>query len=982
MEAVGAVANIIAVVDLSAKVATLCYRYSQEVSSARADIERLRRQAEHLEVTLNAAKTLVERRNSSSFSISAAIIKAFDTCRTDLEYVLKRLDPNPLRTAMRRYGLRSLKWPFKSKEIDRLLTELKSYENTISVGLQLDQSGMLESIKEGVDRLQLRPTEDDMAYKKHHLMVPFTPDPDFVHRSSIEDWMKDQFDRPSQRMALVGMGGFGKSKLAIQFGHQVFADPGSSVFWVHGGNKAAFEESYRALADLLDLPRRHESEVNILALVRDWLQRDDIHPWFMIVDNADDGKVFFSGEDTLYSYLPKSTKGKVLVTSRSLDTAHRLIGNTKMIHRIQNMAEDQALELLQSLLETKADENDARDLVHALDFIPLAVKQAAAYINRRYPRVNAKSYLEDFFKSERRKVNLLLSDKGDLDRQAGVSNSVVVTWQVTFKQIRDEHPSAANLLSLMSQFQPQNIPEFMLQWYDDDFSTDDEEDTDDGGDNVTGRGHDEYDTENEVESEGGSVDGESSSGSDDDSEHEIERIAFEGDLDALRSYSLVDISTEGQFSMHSLIQFCTRQWISELGTSVRWNRLFVKLAARHFPYGDFENWPTCQVLLPHVEPTLSIRPLEQDATDDWAELLKRVSHYFQRVGQYSRAQALAEVSVGARSDVLGQDHFETLESKSTLASILYSQGKLKEAHDLGAEVVKVKKATLGVNHKMTLASMYDLAVVLYGQGRLDEAKTLSTEVLVARQTKLGPNHPNTLQSMADLGQTLRDLGRLQEAERLQRKVLEKRQTTLGHDHPNTLTSMNDLGLTLNDLGRLQEAESLQREVLAKRQATFGYDHPNTLTSMNNLSITLQNLGQLQEAERLQMDELQRCQVALGLYHPDTLISMGNLGLLLRDLGRLQEAEELEVETLGRRKTALGLNHPDTLLSMHNLAYTWHDQARLKEALSLMEDCACLTEGKLGHTHPYTQSSLRALQKWRAEIPLPEEVDEEWELENV
>jgi hypothetical protein len=86
------------------------------------------------------------------------------------------------------------------------------------------------------------------------------------------------------------------------------------------------------------------------------------------------------------------------------------------------------------------DEVAAIDLVHALDCVPLAVNQAAAYINRRSPRVSVASYLEEFRKSEKRKDSLLRSDKGDLGRHDGVSNSVVVTWQVTFEQISDRVP--------------------------------------------------------------------------------------------------------------------------------------------------------------------------------------------------------------------------------------------------------------------------------------------------------------------------------------------------------------------------------------------------------------------------------------------------------------------------------------------------------------------------------------------------------------
>ena len=139
MEAIGAVANIIALVDLSAKIAKVCFQYSREVSSARANIERLRRQAEHLEITLKAAQRLVEENQTSSFLTSQALIFTFKSCKNELERTLKKLQPSP----MRRYGIRSLKWPFKSKEIDQLLACLKDYEGSILAGLQVDQTYVL-----------------------------------------------------------------------------------------------------------------------------------------------------------------------------------------------------------------------------------------------------------------------------------------------------------------------------------------------------------------------------------------------------------------------------------------------------------------------------------------------------------------------------------------------------------------------------------------------------------------------------------------------------------------------------------------------------------------------------------------------------------------------------------------------------------------------------------------------------------------------
>lgn len=82
-------------------------------------------------------------------------------------------------------------------------------------------------------------------------------------------------------------------------------------------------------------------------------------------------------------------------------------------------------------------------------------------------RVTLWSYLEEFNRSQRQKQGLLRSDKGDLRRHEGAINSIVLTWQLTFTQIQMGEPRTANLLALLSQFQPQKIRETMLQRYED-----------------------------------------------------------------------------------------------------------------------------------------------------------------------------------------------------------------------------------------------------------------------------------------------------------------------------------------------------------------------------------------------------------------------------------------------------------------------------------------------------------------------------------
>ncbi|KAF6803947.1 Kinesin light chain 5 [Colletotrichum sojae] len=508
------------------------------------------------------------------------------------------------------------------------------------------------------------------------------------------------------------MGGFGgsKSQMAIQFAHRLHAtSPKTSVFWVHGSTKATFEESYRTIADVLALPRRHDPDVDVPVLVRDWLQREDVSPWLMVIDNADDTQMLFSkrnSEKPITSYLPKRENSKILITSRNSDAAERLTGNVRMIYTVPTMENEQALQLLQKKLGWDVNEAAASRLSRTLECIPLAVNQAAAYINKRSPRVTILSYLGEFQKSENRKGTLLRSDRGDIRRYDGVSNSVVVTWQVTFEQIKREQPRAANLLSLMSYFHAQNIPEYMLHDY--------------SSGNIGSKGaNDKY--------------------------GETSNIDFEDDLDVLRGYSLVTMTaTPGLLEMHSLVQFCTKVWISEFGSPDQWKTLFLQSASEHFPSGIFETWQQCQTLMPHIQPLLDKEPSEERNRLEWGKLLTNVSWYLVMLGNYSKAEVIVQQAVSTRAEILGQEHPSTLMSMANLALTYRDQGRWKEAEELEGWVMETRKMVLGEEHPDTLASMNNLAHTWMNQGLSQDAISLLQNCVALATRRLGSDHPNTL----------------------------------------------------------------------------------------------------------------------------------------------------------------------------------------------------------------------------------------------
>lgn len=139
-EAVGLAASIIAIVELSAKVGKLCVQYSTTAGNAKADVSRLQTRLKDLNICLEAAQRLLHDPKNTALATSRSLNDSLNACETGLAEVRDRLDPGSARKAMRRFGLRALKWPFESKEISTVIANLEHYKQTITLCLQVDQT--------------------------------------------------------------------------------------------------------------------------------------------------------------------------------------------------------------------------------------------------------------------------------------------------------------------------------------------------------------------------------------------------------------------------------------------------------------------------------------------------------------------------------------------------------------------------------------------------------------------------------------------------------------------------------------------------------------------------------------------------------------------------------------------------------------------------------------------------------------------------
>ncbi|KAI1354330.1 P-loop containing nucleoside triphosphate hydrolase protein [Xylaria sp. FL0043] len=781
--------------------------------------------------------------------------------------------------------------------------------------------------------------------------IPYRRDNEFVKRKSVLDRLHQICLKPASRAALVGLGGLGKSQLAIEQAYRMrdMCSHDKKEIWaflIHATTRARVEQGFKAIADAVKIPGRNNPGADILQLVYRWLGNEHNGHWLIILDSADDVDVFYDvdekakqsasverGKRALSSYLPQSSNGSIIVTTRDKRLAYKITGSYNNIVEVGPMDQDDALELLRIKSGPYYNKEDGAKVVQALECMPLAISQAAAYIQER---TSIKGFLRKFQKSEQDKSSLLRYDAGDLRRDGSASNSLLITWQISFDSIRSKRPSAADLLSRMSFFDCEGIPDYLVRLTDKD-----------------------KDYADEAQSDNESI------ASSKASDHE-----FEDDITILKNYCLITANERGDvFEMHGLVQLSTRIWLDVHGETEKFKKQYLSRMARAFPGRIFENWGIYRQLFPHAEKALHYRPNNQDNNKsliDWTDILFYSGWFSNEQGKYTIAEKMMTMARDARSTALGLEDTRTLDVMHELASTYWHQRRHKEAESLYTQVVEIMTRVQGPEDLRTLGSMNNLALAYHDLQRWDEAELLCLQVLKFQKKVRGPEHPHTLTTIHNLAATYSKQKRWEEAELLYVQVLETEERVLGPEHPNTLTTMHNLARTYLEQERWKEAELLQVQVLDLRKRVLGPEHPDTLYTMHSLAVTYSEQERWKEAELLYAQILEIRKRVLGPEHPDTLHTMYHLALTYSEQERWKEAELLEVQVLEISKRVLGPEHPGTLNTMHNLAWTWNKLGRGHDALELMEQCYELRVQVLGSEHPDTQDSLSFLQDWRME----------------
>jgi hypothetical protein len=140
MDGLSGAASVIAVIQLADRILTLCGNYARAVKDAKKDIECLHKEVKSVTEVLQKLIELLRGPNGTKLSASQSLDKALMDCSSELKGLERRLHPGKKHKVMRSIGLRALKWPLESNNVEKVVNNLERYKQLITLALQVDQT--------------------------------------------------------------------------------------------------------------------------------------------------------------------------------------------------------------------------------------------------------------------------------------------------------------------------------------------------------------------------------------------------------------------------------------------------------------------------------------------------------------------------------------------------------------------------------------------------------------------------------------------------------------------------------------------------------------------------------------------------------------------------------------------------------------------------------------------------------------------------
>jgi tetratricopeptide (TPR) repeat protein len=606
-------------------------------------------------------------------------------------------------------------------------------------------------------------TPADVAASKgvHNLPAPHSPV--FVDRQ--ED-MADlgvaiNGEPPAASPVVYGLGGTGKSTLALHFAHR-HCDRYNPVWWIPSDSPTSVISGLAELATRLNpyesLTAKTSAEGAAWAI--DWLQTHG--GWLLVFDNADSPR-------SLEPVLGKLTTGRHLITSRRATGWHRIAKPLVL----NTLPPDAAVDMLMDIIGPSDSDRPALErLASELGHLPLALEQAAAYI--QYTAITPAAYLDRLRRYPAR--TFAASAPSGTGREADNQRTIARIWQLSLQAITDEEPLAGDILRTFAWFAPDPVPrELAYEMHEDAFAVDDA----------------------------------------------LALLHAYSMITLTRQSFTIHRLVQ---AVARIPDPCDPHRTAEAISQARDHAAqLLHAALPENPLFNVPAWPRWRELLPHVLALTDLIGAGHD-TPTTAAILLAACGFLQGDGHYAQAIACAHRAVDAYRRLSGPDDPATLTARSFLASAHRAAGDLATATPLHQQNLADSERVLGGDHPETLVARANLAYLYALQDQPARALELHQRNLTDYERVLGPDHPHTLNARANLASCHRALGDLTSAIALHQQSVTDYTRVFGADHSESITARSNLAYAYQLAQDFQQAVPLFEQVLADRERLFGPDH--------------------------------------------------------------------------------------------------------------------------------------------------------------
>jgi hypothetical protein len=652
-----------------------------------------------------------------------------------------------------------------------------AFRNEVAAGVRAAEFGDLQGLVQGLstgvqgELAKLAKRHEQQDGREAGLALRVAPRPVFL--AGREELLAEldarlTGDNGGPRVAvLCGLGGAGKTSVAIEYAHRHLAEV--EVCWQFAAeDPAVLAAEFGVLAAQLEARAAADPVASVHAVLAKARAG-----WLMVFDNALD-------RASVAWFVPPAGPGRVLITTQNQAWPPGQAVDVPVLDPVV------AAGFLVSRTGD-ADRAAARELAAGLGGLPLALEQAAAYMQATGTTLA-------------RYLRLFRDRQADLLARGEVAGhpDVAATLGLALSRLAGEAP-AAGLVRLLAFLAPEPVPLALLL----------------AGDAAADR------LSPELAAAVGGLLG--------------DEVAAGDAIAALRRYSLVTPAGDGLVLVHRLVQAITRAQLSA-EEAARWEQAAAALVEAAVPADPDlpAAWPVCAVLLPHARAVL----------DPTSSGIEQIAEYLGWSGNYPAARDLCQLIVDAHtgSDAYGPEHIGTLAARNQLAIWTGMAGDATGARDQFAALLPVRERVLGADHRDTLGTRHNLARWTGEAGDAAGARDQFAALLPAYERVLGAEHPDTLATRANLAYYTGVVGDAAGARDQFAALLPVRERVLGAEHPDTLSNRHNLAAWAGEVGDAAGARDQFAALLPVRERVLGAEHPDTLTTRDNLAYWTEQAG--------------------------------------------------------------------------------------------------------------------------------------------